>query len=211
MIPYHHRPSPHNQCSFHINPESHHEYPQDSGQLIIRQQPGRARLCSFKDKVDRRPIDPPPIVELSSHHPCMLHDPFIFLYATLVSFDGHHDLFLNSHAVQSIAGAAVQSPHQLKNVGNSRGAFFVFSDLSVRIEGHFRLKFTLYRILGYQVSQITSVLSDVFQVFSPKAFPGMSESTALTKWFSDQGVRVRIRRKTGNNNPKGRRRVFIIT
>lgn len=31
----------------------------------------------------------------------------------------------------------------------SEGAFFVFSDISIRIEGVFRLKFTLFQIKGY--------------------------------------------------------------
>lgn len=46
-----------------------------------------------------------------------------------------------------------------------------------------------------EVVHIQSVISDVFTVYSPKAFPGMSESTFLSRSFSDQGVRIRIRKE----------------
>ncbi|KAI8373872.1 hypothetical protein BD560DRAFT_393816 [Blakeslea trispora] len=48
----------------------------------------------------------------------------------------------------------------------------------------------------------------MFQVYSPKSFPGMSESTFLTRSFSDQGVRIRIRKepRSSNSNPNGKRR-----
>ncbi|CAJ0760262.1 260_t:CDS:2 [Entrophospora sp. SA101] len=32
--------------------------------LIIRQQPKQARLCNSKERGNRRPIDPPPIIQL---------------------------------------------------------------------------------------------------------------------------------------------------
>ncbi|KAI9031797.1 hypothetical protein CLU79DRAFT_272715 [Phycomyces nitens] len=35
-----------------------------SFELVIRQQPVRSRMCGIGERVDRRPIDPPPIVEL---------------------------------------------------------------------------------------------------------------------------------------------------
>ncbi|CAO3688776.1 unnamed protein product [Rhizopus stolonifer] len=40
-----------------------------------------------------------------------------------------------------------------------------------------------------------SVISETFQVYSPKSFPGMSESTDITRLFSEQGVRIRIRKE----------------
>lgn len=33
--------------------------------LTVRQQPKHSRMCGFGEKVDRRPIDPPPIIEMS--------------------------------------------------------------------------------------------------------------------------------------------------
>jgi hypothetical protein len=32
--------------------------------LIVRQQPKHSRMCGYGEKVDRRPVDPPPIIQL---------------------------------------------------------------------------------------------------------------------------------------------------
>ncbi|KAI7899594.1 velvet factor, partial [Cokeromyces recurvatus] len=93
------------------------------------------------------------------------------------------------------AGTVVQSLYKLKDHDNTEGGYFIFSDISVRLEGFYRLKFTLYEIEGIYVNRLCSVISDIFQVYSPKSFPGMSESTLLTRSFSDQGVRIRIRKE----------------
>ncbi|CEG72861.1 hypothetical protein RMATCC62417_08344 [Rhizopus microsporus] len=179
--------------------------------LIVRQQPSKARLCSFKEKVDRRPIDPPPIIELLSNtaDDHFLQNPYFFLYATLTDASGKNDLhFVNGN--KTTAGAVVQSLYKLKDLDNSDGGFFIFSDISVRLEGLYRLKFTLFSIEGPSVNRLCSTLSDVFQVYSPKSFPGMSESTFLTRCFSDQGVRIRIRKEPRSahlgNSSKRRRR-----
>lgn len=49
---------------------------------------------------------------------------------------------------RTTAGSVVQSLHKLKDTNNSEGAFFIFADISVRIEGIFKLKFTLFQING---------------------------------------------------------------
>lgn len=46
----------------------------------------------------------------------------------------------------ALAGTLVSSLHRLKDVDNNDGGFFVFGDLSVKIEGDFRLKFSLFEI-----------------------------------------------------------------
>ncbi|CAO0802584.1 unnamed protein product [Mucor circinelloides] len=179
--------------------------------LVVRQQPSKARLCSFKEKVDRRPIDPPPIIQLSSNQQDdeYLQNPYFFLYATLTDVRGETDLhFVNGN--RTTAGTVVQSLHKLKDHDNTDGGFFIFSDISVRLEGYYRLKFTLYEIEGPIVNRLCSIVSDVFQVYSPKSFPGMSESTFLTRSFSDQGVRIRIRKEprssSSSTSASGKRR-----
>jgi len=42
---------------------------------------------------------------------------------------------------------------------------------------------------------LKSITSEIFQVFSTKLFPGMLDSTFLSRSFSDQGVRIRIRKE----------------
>ena len=41
---------------------------------------------------------------------------------------------------------------------------------------------------------LASVFSNVFQVFSAKKFPGVIESTALSKCFATQGIKIPIRK-----------------
>lgn len=55
-----------------------------------------------------------------------------------------------------------------------------------------------------------SALSDVFSVYSPKKFPGMMESTALSKLFADQGLRIRIRTEAGTKK-RGRKATTICS
>ena len=46
---------------------------------------------------------------------------------------------------------------------------------------------------------LASVFSDVFQVYSAKKFPGVCESTPLSKCFATQGIKIPIRKE----GPKG--------
>jgi hypothetical protein len=47
---------------------------------------------------------------------------------------------------------------------------------------------------------LASVFSDVFQVYSAKKFPGVCESTALSKCFASQGIKIPIRKDNPNKN-----------
>lgn len=46
---------------------------------------------------------------------------------------------------------------------------------------------------------LASVFSDVFQVYSAKKFPGVCESTPLSKCFAGQGIKIPIRKDNPNN------------
>lgn len=91
--------------------------------------------------------------------------------------------------------------------------YFIFPDLSVRHEGKYRLSFSLYEELkspkdddkitdslqalepqGVHVTHRLEVCSEPFTVFSAKKFPGLTESTTLSRTVAEQGCRVRIRR-----------------
>lgn len=107
----------------------------------------------------------------------------------------------------------------------------MFGDLSVKVEGEFRLKFNLFEMRKYdsiqripgssqtetvrreEVVHIKSIFTKPFQgqftlrsmplggdlfldiVLPPKSFPGMTESTFLSRSFADQGVKLRIRKE----------------
>ena len=96
--------------------------------------------------------------------------------------------------------------------------YFIFPDLSVRHEGQYRLSFSLYEDVkedkdadnkpACSPKKMSSnsmaprahvhfrleVKSIPFFVFSAKKFPGLSESTPLSRQVAEQGCRVRIRR-----------------
>ncbi|KAI9487308.1 MAG: velvet factor-domain-containing protein [Benjaminiella poitrasii] len=178
--------------------------------LTIRQQPKKARQCSFKDKVDRRPIDPPPIVQLHETGSISFNDyrnsSNFFLHATLADAMNNNDIHY-FNGLQTTTGSVAQTLYKLRDLDNIEGAFFVFADISIRIEGVFKLKFTLYKINdSNDVVKICQAFSSPFQVFSPKTFPGMSGSTELTRLFSEQGMRIRTRKilRKKNDSPTNR-------
>jgi len=87
--------------------------------------------------------------------------------------------------------------------------YFIFPDLSVRHEGRYRLRFGLYEHSNEETSfnqpqdplesrefctHRLDVKSKAFTVFSAKKFPGLAESTSLSRIVAEQGCRVRIRR-----------------
>ncbi|KAI5296440.1 hypothetical protein KEM52_002553 [Ascosphaera acerosa] len=122
-----------------------------------------------------------------------LQNPYYFMECTL--HDAQEDRPVSYSPANSLAGTAVSSLHRLKDVDNSDGGFFVFGDISVKIEGEYRLKFSLFEMRPNEVVYIKSVLSKPFTVSPPKNFPGMSESTFLSRSFADQGVKLRIRKE----------------
>jgi hypothetical protein len=46
-----------------------------------------------------------------------------------------------------LSGATVSSLHKLRDIDNTDGGFFVFGDLAVKKQGHFKLYFSLFEII----------------------------------------------------------------
>ncbi|CDH54602.1 related to velvet a protein [Lichtheimia corymbifera JMRC:FSU:9682] len=183
--------------------------------LQLRQQPKRSRMCGVGEKADRRPIDPPPIVQLKVNDPNLpssdqhsfLQNPYYFMYASLMAADLDEELhLLRDGKTRSTTGSVVSSLYHLKDIDNSDAGFFVFPDLSVRVEGHYRLKLSLFEIIGKDVYHCRSIISDVFVVYSAKKFPGMEESTFLSRAFADQGLKIRIRKELRQRKKNSRRK-----
>ncbi|OBZ75015.1 hypothetical protein A0H81_05608 [Grifola frondosa] len=125
---------------------------------------------------DRRPIDPPPIVQLrvidpstrrprssssraSSPEPggsppsaqSFLQNPYYFMFASLAKPDEDVELhWLKDGKTRCTTGSVVSSLYHLKDAenGNADAGFFVFPDLSVRTEGSYRLKLSLFEVVG---------------------------------------------------------------
>lgn len=173
---------------------------------------------------DRKPIDPPPVVKLdvspaldpnrdvlhSRHGKTSCVDYrlislpgacFIVTCNLLAPKESLGDIPSGTLGT-ALTGTLVSSLHRLRDGvaredNTSDGSFFIFSDLSVKMEGKFRLQFNLYQMRAHEFEcrYIHSIVSEPFQVYSTKSWPGMNESTALTRSFSDQGVRLRLRKE----------------
>jgi len=99
-----------------------------------------------------------------------------------------------------MTGLLTSSLHRLKDTDNKDGGFFVFGDISVRRQGRFRLKFSLFELRDLKggnphVIYLNSIISGIMTVLNQKEFKGTEESTYISRSFSDQGVRLRLRKE----------------
>jgi len=196
--------------------------------LEVVQQPEKARACGsgVKSTQDRRPVDPPPVVRLrvfsGNVDITSVYDATFMLYASLeVARPIAAGKMHTPPAIPVLSGVAVASAAYLEKP--KAAAYFIFPDLSVRHEGWYRLKFSLFEGIKHQcdadvenpfvrtspamgnadtapvrhegMANRLEVQTVPFQVYSAKKFPGLSSSTALSKLVQEQGCRVRIRRE----------------
>ncbi|KDR78227.1 hypothetical protein GALMADRAFT_245297 [Galerina marginata CBS 339.88] len=169
-------------------------------ELVVRQEPKQARMCGVGGKADRRPIDPPPIVQLrvidpvaqqagsssttpsrrrrnsstgsppgspgpsssssrqhgddseaASYAQSFLQNPYYFMFASLARPDDDNELhWLKDGRTRCTTGSVVSSLYHLKDPqhNNEDAGFFVFPDLSVRTEGSYRLKLSLFEVVA---------------------------------------------------------------
>ncbi|KAJ3165726.1 hypothetical protein HDU88_003919 [Geranomyces variabilis] len=218
-------------------------------ELVIRQQPDRARMIGFGE-IDRRPIDPPPIIEIKlssasgvarvSHTAAAR----VVAHASLLSESGAHERNLvltpslkgpipasawghQGHgAVPVLVGNMVAECQVWTDLDGSESMFFTFPDISIRVSGKYRLRFVVVDIknsrdmdigasaagsavndplrqLGAQSpTQRAEIFSDVFTAYHPKNFPGLADSTQLSKHLAVQGARIHIR-QDGHGKHRG--------
>ncbi|GKT49355.1 developmental and secondary metabolism regulator veA [Colletotrichum spaethianum] len=192
-------------------------------ELKVLQQPERARACGSgqKSAADRRPVDPPPVVQLhvyegptreEARDVTFNYRANFFLYAELCPARPMAHGRVNTPAATSapvLTGMPVSGMAYLDRP--TEAGYFLFPDLSVRHEGRYVLAFHLYEDIKQEEDRDPdgdaadealnpafmyrlAVKSVPFNVFSAKKFPGLTESTNLSKTISEQGCRVRIRR-----------------
>ncbi|KAH8820466.1 velvet factor-domain-containing protein [Xylogone sp. PMI_703] len=194
--------------------------------LSVIQQPERARACGSgaKSSADRRPVDPPPVVELrifegedAKTDVTFSYNANFFLFATLEVCRpiAHGRVQPATPQIPVLTGMPVSGMAYLDRP--TEAGYFIFPDLSVRHEGIYRLSFNLYeetkeakdmdaepandkpKVTGpggpdSSFDWRLEVKSVPFNVFSAKKFPGLAESTILSRTVAEQGCRVRIRR-----------------
>ncbi len=108
---------------------------------------------------------------------------------------------------KNLIGCLTATAFKLNDLEQNPGIWFIFNDLSIRSEGFFRLKFHLYQLSDIGSSDDGSLAventlavkstcySNIFQVHTVKRFPGVIDSTKLSKHFASQGMRITARKE----------------
>ncbi|KAG0154915.1 hypothetical protein PDIDSM_488 [Penicillium digitatum] len=214
------RPSimpPHNETEHSVSRITR-EGKQLTYKLSVMQQPERARACGggAKSSADRRPVDPPPVVELRIFE----SDPANDAQKTDITFAYNANFFLYAtlDTARPIAHGRVGGPQSCPVLTGvpvagvayldrpSQAGYFIFPDLSVRHEGRYRLNFHLYEeIKDAKDADKDSTLPLPNQIpFSATSKAGVPQaflhfrlevktSTSLSRIIAE-GCRVRIRR-----------------
>jgi hypothetical protein len=111
----------------------------------------------------------------------------------------------NQNHTRNLIGMNAVNACRLNDTTGKMGFWFVLQDLSVRTEGSFRLKLSMCDVgtgsgnnahVSVGKSPIlATVNSEPFTVYSAKKFPGVIESTPLSKCFASQGIKIAIRKE----------------
>lgn len=193
--------------------------PTSQYRISVRQQPFAARSCGFGER-DRRVIDPPPIVQLTIHDETLsqeelgrrLRHQFSVVHCSIWDEKGVRDMSSmpeDFRQQRRLMGTLVASPFVGQDEHGCEGCFFCFPDLSCRTPGVFRLKFALVVLdparmhSGDRSAIVATAMSDPFQVFNAKDFPGMQASTPLTKRLKEQGCLISIKKGNEKRDASG--------
>ncbi|KAI9596016.1 velvet factor-domain-containing protein [Syncephalis fuscata] len=193
----------------------------DNDNFVVFQQPQRARAANSKDATERRAVDPPPVLklQLSSTTPVAEDCTKYIALAVLMpasSWDHSSALELKNKQPNAMNGAHRDTTtHTSTAVGTwasaayllrsseeseERHIFFIFPDLGVKRPGMFCIHFLLYERVGTMVKWLKSTVSNPFTVYSARLFPGVLESTMLSRIFVSQGVKIRLRNSQQTEN-----------
>ncbi|KAK4978416.1 hypothetical protein LTR66_010597 [Elasticomyces elasticus] len=114
---------------------------------------------------------------------------------------------------RNLIGSLSVNAFRLTDTNEKVGFWFVLQDLSVRTEGTFRLKMNFIDVGDYpgesggpikgRAPVLATCFSDPFQVYSAKKFPGVIESTPLSKCFANQGIKIPIRKDGPKAHARG--------
>ncbi|ORX68793.1 hypothetical protein DL89DRAFT_268565 [Linderina pennispora] len=183
--------------------------------LVIVQQPIRARMCGSSDK-DWRPVSPPPVLKLVLYdhdgnsvidNSFMQH---LVIHTTLWKDSEEEELTVvelphntNSKRISAAAKSRKRGPGlELENnlLGDYTASSSIVEDEAGEKGCRYRLRFSLIKLPSMDDYQqpmvpmcISSISTNAFDVYSIKTFPGMIESTPLSKALAQQGLKIPIR------------------
>ncbi|KAJ3276264.1 hypothetical protein HDV01_005712 [Terramyces sp. JEL0728] len=139
---------------------------------------------------------------LPSYTPPRVYQPILFAHAILVDKDALQEiLYLPDKVTKALGGSLSSSLYNLNDPEQefSLRHFFVFPDISVRIEGHFRLKIVIGELnpVTYlpKIKQEAFVYTEPFQVYAVSYFQKPTNPSLLSVSFSEQGVKMKLKRQ----------------
>ncbi|KAJ3216446.1 hypothetical protein HK099_005862 [Clydaea vesicula] len=186
------------------NMEHTHKY-----RLVVRQHPVHARLFGSSNK-DRRPIDPPPILELlkmdheEQLYPIIKDSMFFCMRVELWNSNGTSESCRKIHSdLPLFVGSQMENSRVLTDDLGRIGTFFIFKDLSVRDHGTYTLKFFFFdlesmespgSLIEHSLTAEAVIFSNPFNVSTAREFSGVLQSSNLAKVFKSQGVKLSIKK-----------------
>jgi hypothetical protein len=133
----------------------------------------------------------------------------LFLQVSLVHASTHEPVVVvgRERQMSPIVGVTTATMHRItlpsspdwqRPEGHIVGVF-AFTDLSIRQEGSYQLKFDLFELTNGEAVWRTSMISKEFRVYPAKSFPGMAQSTDFTDILKKHGIRVRVSKSVRNS------------
>ncbi|KAI0372689.1 hypothetical protein BV20DRAFT_963751 [Pilatotrama ljubarskyi] len=115
----------------------------------------------------------------------------------IVAWYGAYPIREDTKCTHMLSGGTFMQCSVLHYKGR-KTAMFVFSDLAVKIEGTFVLRYRTLNVLSESSSPpympvLAECFGGPFKIYSTKDFPGLRASTELTRHLALYGVRVNLR------------------
>ncbi|XJO72704.1 hypothetical protein BDV3_003788 [Batrachochytrium dendrobatidis] len=104
-----------------------------------------------------------------------------------------------NNVIQTLFGSTLSACFRLLDLNGQWGAYFLFPEICLRLEGLFALKFTIHDVMGCTPDSpkpaVISVITQPFRSYNPRTYPGMQVSPPLVHHFFMQGAPLLVRSK----------------
>ncbi|KAI0716214.1 velvet factor-domain-containing protein [Fomitopsis betulina] len=114
----------------------------------------------------------------------------------IIAYMGDFPIRESSKRTMDLVGGTFVQSSGLEYQGR-KALMFVFSDLAVKTEGAFILRYRVFNIFsqasGVHIPILAQCFGGPFKIYPSKEFPGLRASTNLTKHISQFGVRLNLR------------------
>ncbi len=121
-------------------------------------------MCGFGLKPDKRPLDPMPVVQVTTSnygdgtlYSSILYNPYLYMNVTLWNQK-------NEKVQDYCFGSNVSSVHALQDTDGILKCFFIFPELCIRKDGLYELDFRLFEVVSEEIQFCASIRSNQFEV-----------------------------------------------